>query len=207
MQYDKITRLFVKTREYTDKEGQLVEYRQEYPFSTYSFIFEKQQDEHLQAVFNYFQQLFLDGKPESFKYGKSISAGRKLLVDTQKAASDLTAFAYDANYHQYEHNQHKVIENYLMRNDKFTMAVEVPVWYQDEKGDLYAGHADGIRYFPKETIKFEVFDFKPEAGKETKAASQVYRYMRGLAHCAGIPPSLIRGVYFDDKEAYYIYNI
>ena len=65
---------------------------------------------------------------------------------------------------------------------------------------LLHGHIDGLDYMPDDKIL--VWDFKPNAEKETKAASQVRRYMSLLSLRTGILIEDMTGVYFDGSYAY-----
>lgn len=142
----------------------------------------------------YLAKVFLEGFPD-YKEKKSISGGNLLQLTTRKTKSDLITMASEANYEHQEQFQHRIVQRHLMKNDKSTIATEVPVW--DES---YHGHIDIIRL--KDENYIEVADFKPKAKDEKKAASQVYRYCHILSLRTGIPLEFISGIYFDNKDAY-----
>lgn len=88
------------------------------------------------------------------------------------------------------------MQNHFLDNDPETIATEVPVY-----DDKYLGHIDILRLGGG---LIQVCDFKPKSHRETKAASQVARYMALLAKNTGLPLFLFRGCYFDEKHFYNI---
>jgi hypothetical protein len=194
-----ISRVFTTTRKYTDKQGVEQEFTLIYPFKTYSVIWDELPRENplLAKLYLYFQQLIMEGVPE--KAGrKSVSTGKKLLIDVEKRKSDLTGLAFDADYQRQQNNQHKLVELHFMKNDPYTIATEIPV-YNDE----WMGHIDILRVIDGGK-RLQLPDFKPNAHKETKAASQVYRYKKLLCEILDISPDLIEAGYFDENNAYFI---
>lgn len=97
-------------------------------------------------------------------------------------------------------SQHQIVQDWLLRYDPFTIATEVYV--EDEDGN---GLIDVLRLIPREErLTLQVVDYKPNAHRETKAGSQVFRYMKMVHSCTGIPFRDMEGVYFDNKTAYQI---
>lgn len=175
---------------------------QVYPFTTYSVIFDPHaSDPIIDMLFTYFEQVFIEGVPEGNEK-KSVSGARLLMVDSVRSTHEIVQMAYDADYINRESYQHEHMERHLLRNDPFTVAVEIPVW-----DDEYRGHIDILRLCFDAQISehyVELWDFKPNAAQEKKAASQVARYRQLLSVRTGIPLRKIRAGYFDNKNAYFL---
>ncbi len=191
MKHDKIVRVFTKER--MQKDG--TPFILYYPFTTYSFIFEQQTDPLFQKLCIYFQELFLSGMPAS-KGQKSVSQGGKLVVNVAPRKSDLCTYAENSQYQEREHWQHRAVQEDLLKMDAATIATEIPVF-----DDEWVGHIDLIRW---KDGRIEIGDFKPNAHRETKAASQIFRYRNLLAKALQISATEIAACYFDDKNCYYI---
>lgn len=170
----------------------------EYPFTTYSMIWDAIDGSkpNLGRLCEYFQRLFLQGV-EDYSQKKSVSEGSMIVLRTERRDCDLIQLAKDAGYRDQGNYQHSRVQNYLLANDPLTMAIEIPLW--DEE---YHGHADLVRYLPED--KIHIPDFKPNAIKEKKAASQVFRYKNLLHKRTGIPLDDIVISYFDDQNAFYV---
>ncbi len=167
-----------------------------YYFTTFSFIWEPSENPVLQNLFTYLQSLMIDGVPISAGQ-KSVSGGPKLLLDTKQDNShDLVKLAADSDYDRAQKYQHTVVQRHLLANDGKTIATEIPVW-----DDEWRGHIDGIRWHGDH---LEIFDFKPNAHKETKAASQIHRYRNLLSKRCNIPLDLVKCCYFDDRNCYFL---
>jgi hypothetical protein len=188
MKQERISRLF---------ETQRGDFTMYYPFATFSYIFTKQENPLLQKLCNYFQQLIIEGKPDS-EGRKSVSAGKMLANITLKQDNShpLIDFAKDSDYRNRERFQHKAVQSHLMKFDDKMIAQEIPVWDDD-----WIGHIDGLRFMGDH---IELFDFKPNAHKEKKASSQVYRYRNLLSKRTGIPEASIKTCYFDDTNLYFL---
>ncbi len=172
-----------------------------YPFTTYSCIWKLPDDPVLSKLYTYFQQLFIEGANGNVVSGlKSVSAGNKLVLDVVQKPSDLTELARGAAYHDAGRYQHRVVERHMLENDPKTIAVEIPVW-----DDEWVGHIDQLRVMGEVgNCYLQLPDFKPNAHKETKAASQVFRYRALLAKRTGIPLDKIEALYYDDTHAYFL---
>jgi len=168
-----------------------------YPFTTYSCIWKLPSDPLLAKLYTYFQRLFLEGINGNIIEGKkSVSGGRKLILEIENRKSELCDLASEADFERSERYQHRIVEEYMLRHDPHTIATEIPV-YDDE----WVGHIDQIRIIKD---RLQVCDFKPNAHKETKAASQVFRYRALLSARTGIPVEKIDACYFDDKSCYFL---
>ena len=146
---------------------------------------------------DYFQQgprgssLKMDLKIEPFKIsGHEISESASVAPQNYKTA-------------------HSNVELFLLENDPYTLAVEVPLWLTSEEMNNYqatfntdeplTGHVDILRI---EDNKVWIWDYKPKAEKEKHAATQVFFYSLMLSKRTGIPLSLIRCGYFDEQNAF-----
>jgi len=100
------------------------------------------------------------------------------------------------------HDRHKLVERFMIINDKATIACELPVWYWDKKADLgITGHIDMIQV--RNNLVYLV-DYKPNATQDKKAASQLYFYASALSYRAKLPFDKIRCAWFDE-ESYFEY--
>lgn len=185
---DKIVREFKVMRE--DRE-------MIYPFTTFSCILDEitYQNELKNKLFAYLRTVFLKGMPP-VEDRISVTERPPIVVKVENRKCDLVDFAKKADYRDRWKFQHPVLQKYMLDNDPYTIATEVPIY--DEK---FSGHIDLIRLFPS---KIQVPDFKPEAHKERKAGSQIYTYILMLGRALKLPLSCFEGVYFDDKNSYFL---
>jgi hypothetical protein len=144
-------------------------------------------------LYVYLTDVFLHGVPEGQR--ASVSGAPALVCKAEQIEGcDLVGFAKMSDYHGAERFQHDLYQQHVLKNDVFTVGVEVPVWSED-----YLGHVDQLRLFQD---KIHVCDLKPGAAHERKAASQVYRYVMLLSKTLGLPIKTFEGWFFDDQRAY-----
>jgi len=215
-------------RVFTKQRG---EYEQKYQFTTYSDIFSLDKFEgDMNFLMHYLRDVFIDGIKQQHPpkissevaldfNRKSVSQGPRLQVAVEEIKHPLVALAEEANYRGNGNQQHPIVQRHAFANDPDMLAYEIPV-YDDE----WEGHIDILRVVKQginldecgkaegkskieHPFRFEIVDFKPEAHKETKAASQVWRYCNLFAQCTKIPLELIDGIYYDDRHAYQIGNL
>lgn len=101
--------------------------------------------------------------------------------------------------------RHNVLENFILVNDKATIATEVPVWFWDKRKNIgICGHID-ILQFRKN--KIHILDYKPNADKENKSKviSQLYLYALALSFRTKMKLENFRCAWFDDKN-YFEFN-
>jgi hypothetical protein len=106
---------------------------------------------------------------------------------------------------------HENLQVYFLENDPSFVAAELSVWIQPGELSNYVevfgtrapitGHIDLLRYERKER-RIEVWDYKPRAGDERFAATQVFLYALMLAVRLGRPMSSIGCGYFDEAQAF-----
>lgn len=176
----------------------------EYPFTTYSMILgsrrEKPEETPLahnikSCLIAYLREVFVQGVPS--KLDRSVTDLSPIVTQIKQIPkSDLVDLAKAAEYHGSGNQQHERVQKYFMENDPYTIATEVPVWNSDT-----LGHIDILRLFAE---YIEVDDFKPKAHLETKAASQVIRYVSMLSKQLGLPLRYFKARYFDDQNCYEI---
>ena len=140
------------------------------------------------------------GIPLTFIAGDSVGVTElPLLVCSSERRDDpICEIARRANASGNGNRQHDILQKYFLENDEFTIAAECPVW-DLEKNIL--GHIDLIRLVGD---KVELWDYKPNAHREKKAASQILRYRNLLAKNTSIPIANIQAGYFDEKDAYFL---
>lgn len=168
-----------------------------YPFTTYPIIFLRnfyEENSPLGKLTNHLRETFMNGVPSEDK--KSVTELSPVVVAVKKRESELVEFAKKADYRNRQNQQHACVQNHLLDFDSKTIAIEIPVW-----DELTMGHIDIIRVVGD---KIQVVDFKPNAHKETKAGSQVLRYILLLMKHLDLPMRIFEGVYFDDCNAYFL---
>lgn len=103
--------------------------------------------------------------------------------------------AKNAGYRGFSNNQHRIVQDYFLKNVKGTLAVEVPV-YDDEATGL-------MDFLMTEEKRLIIPDFKPEVSKcLPDAMSQLWRYREMLHRNTMIPRNVIDCYAFDDQECY-----
>lgn len=145
----------------------------------------------------YLADIFDNGIPK-IEECKSVSELPQLICSAEQRDNQIVELAKKANARGNGKSQHDIIQNYFLVNDEFAIATEIPVWDQDKN---VLGHIDLLRVVGDIV---ELWDYKPNAHLEKKAASQILRYRNMLAKCANIPLSNIQAGYFDEKNAYFL---
>jgi transposase-like protein len=124
-------------------------------------------------------------------------------IETKKQvnlACRMAKFAVGASRNNID--RHKLVEKFMLINDKATIACEVPVWYWDKKiNDGVTGHIDMIQV--RNGLVY-MLDYKPNAEKQKKAASQLYHYATAFSYRTRIPFERIRCAWFDE-DSYFEY--
>ena len=133
----------------------------------------------------------LPQRPMSASKAKRLVTKCERLKDHEFSTMALAADAYDKRY-----KRHKVLQDYFMANQRYTIAMEAPVW-DDEMCTLL----DLLLIDPKTGI-VDLLDYKPDAAKEKKAGTQIYHGKRLLCNNTGIKPEFIRAFYFDEHNTY-----
>jgi len=120
----------------------------------------------------------------------------------------LSSLGLEKNNERYN-TGHSKVQVFMLENDDKTIAVEVPLWLKAEEASFYqslfktdeplTGHIDLLRI---EDNKVWVWDYKPNAGLEKYAATQVYFYALMLSKRSKIPIEKFRCGYFDERHAY-----
>jgi len=184
---DKITRTFLVNR-----NGSLLEYK----FQTDTRIFDQATSLNETLLHDHLRRCFISGYPS--RDGKESVSGMATLVRQKKQVkTDLTKYIADSCYIGKGNKQHDIVQQYLHDNLDRIIATEVPVW-----DDTCHGFIDALLW--TEDGKLEIFDFKPNARQERKAASQVYRYGNLLSQRTGISRSDIITTYGDHTHYYLV---
>lgn len=169
-----------------------------YPFTTYPCVLGDHDDvkSELRPLFKYLRQVFIKGVPTGER--RSVTDCEEIIIHTSKIQyPELTEMARRADYRGFTKYQHTRVQGYFMENDPHTLAIEIPVF----DGETL-GHIDILRVLPSGSI--EILDFKPLAHKESKAASQLFRYAQCLSKSLQCPMEKLKAYYFDDKNIYQI---
>ncbi len=144
---------------------------------------------------------FEEGCPEVFfEIGERCSQPRfRVNVRVRKTvnlACKMASFAVLAAKDNRE--RHELVEQFMIINDKATVACEVPVWYWEKSiDDGITGHID-ILQVRRDNVY--ILDYKPGASKDKKAPQQLYHYAVALSFRAKIPFERIRCAWFDEKS-------
>lgn len=90
--------------------------------------------------------------------------------------------------------RHNIIENFMLKNDTATIAVEIPIYLTKN----ITGHIDilQVRYH-----KLHILDFKPIINKQ-QATTQLYLYAKALSNITKIPLKKFKCAFFNDKNYY-----
>lgn len=135
----------------------------------------------------------------------SLRAPRRYVHRVRHPLSKFTSYGKDLYSDRYK-SAHSRVEMFLMENDLATMAVEVPVWFDEDESvqagfdSPLTGHIDVLRL----TDKIEIWDYKPNAERERYASTQVYWYTLMLARRLGRTLEDFRCGYFDEEVCYLV---
>lgn len=130
------------------------------------------------------------------KFEVNVKAKKKVNL-----ACKMAGFAVQAARDNRE--RHKLVERFMLINDKATIACEVPVWYWDKKLDNgVTGHIDMLQV---RNDLIYILDYKPGASKDKKAPWQLYHYALALSFRTKIPLKHMRCAWFDET-VYYEYS-
>jgi len=187
---DKITRYLTKQRE----SG----FAQTFAFTTYDVIFDEAKwpdNDKAKAVLKYLQRRFLGG----FK-GALFSPSQmpELILDVRKVyKSPLCDMAHKSGARGSGKNQHATVQRYLLEKHADCIAVESPV--SDGKAE---GCIDVLLMQVSPVFKLTIADYKPDAAKEKKAATQLFYYLKGMIAETGLDAKDIDLVYFDEQNCF-----
>lgn len=189
--FDKI--LFVKRFEHENLE---------YKFMYHNYKLNDLAKTRFPDLFNYIIS-FQKGCPDVFfeigercsqpKFETKVNSKRKVNL-----ACKMASFAVKAKSDNRE--RHDLVEKFMIINDKATIACEVPVWYWEKSIDNgITGHIDILQVRNNHVY---ILDYKPNASKDKKAASQLYHYAIALSFRAKVPFEHIRCAWFDSQSYY-----
>jgi len=180
---DYITRFFPKQR------GRWTQY---YPYRTYQGIFEEGANSS-SPLLKYMSDVFKNPYQESDKECSTYKV-KDLLFDVEEIESILVWHARKSNYMGKGRQQHDICQRYLIKNDPYCIATEIPMYNSD-----LCGFMDILRV--KDDI-VQIVDFKPHAATENKkkVANQLYNYRKILSEHIDI--DTIECIYFDHLNCY-----
>ena len=145
-----------------------------------------------------------------FSGPRSSSLHFKLDMDVKCITGhEISKLAAEAMLNGNTRDAHSIVEIFLLQYDSKTIAVEVPLWIeQNELADYSSifkskepltGHIDILRV---EEGKVWVWDYKPSAVNEKFAVTQTYFYALMLSKRTKIPLENFRCGYFDSAYAF-----
>lgn len=186
---DKVTRYITKRRE----SG----FVQTFAFSTWSIVFNQMkwpENKDARAVLEYLQKAFLNGLDRA---PESPSQMPELIIETRKVyKSPLCDMAKKSGARGCGKNQHAVLQNYFMQNHSDCIAVECPVSDGKTEGCI------DILLLCLDPFKVTILDYKPNSAGETKAATQLYYYLKGLIAKTGLDKGKFDLFYFDEENCF-----
>jgi ATP-dependent exoDNAse (exonuclease V) beta subunit len=109
--------------------------------------------------------------------------------------------------------RHETLQRFMLLNDSATIAVEVPIYltpddfaYFQARGFTFpfgehpiTGHIDFLQL---RSGYLHIFDYKPDAAKETHAVTQLTIYAMALSRRTGIPVKAFKCAWFDERDYY-----
>lgn len=170
----------------------------EYEFTSRSYIFNKTGDTNITKLCNYAEDVFINGT--KYKELGCSSCKEIFGVEMEQQDNEIINICRESRYRGTGSRQHPIAQDYFLRNDKYTVCYELPVYSEHHNR---SGFIDLIRYDKKEDVIW-ILDFKPNAHKEIaeKVLSQLTWYKIMLHERTGIPLDKIKCAYFDDMNYY-----
>ena len=120
----------------------------------------------------------------------------------------LANYGLELNKERFPSN-HLKVQMFMLENDKKTIAIEVPIWFEQNElinfrgilknDEPFTGHIDILRI---EDNKIWIWDYKPNASKEEFAATQTYFYALMLSKRINLSLDNFMCGYFDKDVAY-----
>lgn len=183
-----------------------------YLFKTYDQIFDNTLEAkgfhpNFIAMARHLQSVFVGGIQ---RRANSPSSADRLLLDVKQVKPTdeqylLVDLAQEAQYRNMNYLQHQLVQNVIFEKHPHCFAIEAPL--HDEE---WSGIVDVLLMHPFEGW-VDPQDFKPKAHQERDGKAQVFRYKRMIqkillsyADSLNVDISLVRGGYFDDRNAYLI---
>lgn len=124
---------------------------------------------------------------------------------------ELIKFAKSSLHFKKFRSRHENLQMFLLLNDHYTVASEVPLWLEPGEisnyyelfltKDVLTGHIDILRY--EKDGRIGIWDYKPSTKNEQNAEIQVFFYALMLSVRTGICLKRIICGYFDETEAFY----
>lgn len=121
---------------------------------------------------------------------------------TDHLVTHLASIGLDSDFYK---DDHMNVQMFMLAYDKETVAMEIPVWFNDppqldiDNAANLTGHIDLLRV---ENGELWIWDFKPDAHLEEHATTQTWLYALMLSQRTGTPLTDIHCGFFDDKQAY-----
>ncbi|MBS3146626.1 PD-(D/E)XK nuclease family protein [Candidatus Woesearchaeota archaeon] len=145
-----------------------------------------------------------------FSGPRSSSLHFKLNFDVKCIEShEISKLARQAMIDGNTRDAHSIVELFLLQHDNKTVAVEIPLWLENNEIADYpkifsskeplTGHIDILRV---EDGKIWIWDYKPRASYEKYATTQTYFYALMLSKRTGISLDHFRCGYFDSAYAF-----
>lgn len=164
---------------------------------------------HISRLFAYLGKAFIDGLPTSQSSVSTLPVETRFEVEPYD--SDLVALAQVSKARGWGRNQHGIVQEYCLKNDPKTVAIELPFWRREPtSGEIVTGFSDFVRVHPNDGWKIEIPDYKPNlsrsGGLNTKLVQeisfQVSNYKGMLVESAGIPAEFIFCTAFNEWRAF-----
>lgn len=124
------------------------------------------------------------------------------VAETTHIVSDLAQMGVESDFYK---DNHMNVQMFMLAYDKETVAMEVPVWFENDISldiaeiERLTGHIDLVRV---EENTIWVWDYKPDAHLETEATTQTLLYALMLSDRGNISLGNIKCGFFDEINAY-----
>lgn len=174
----------------------------DYTFMYHTYKLDVLTRKHFPSLFRYITR-FEKGCPDVFfqvgaRCSKPSFEAEVQVRNVSNLACMMAGFGAQATEDNRE--RHKLVETFMVINDKATIACEVPVWYWEKNiDDGVTGHVDMVQV--RNNLVY-VLDYKPGASKDKKAPWQLYHYARALSFRTKIPLEAMRCAWFDENSYY-----
>jgi len=172
----------------------------DYIFKYHKYKLKTLTQKNFSSLYRYIKR-FETGCPDVFfEVGKRCSTpSYRINIKARKTrnlACDMTRFAIKSARNNFK--RHDSVEQFMLINDKASIACEIPVWYYEKRiNSGVTGHIDILQVRNNHVY---ILDYKPDAAKNSKAAGQLYHYALALSFRAKIPMDHIRCAWFDEDD-------
>jgi len=158
-----------------------------------------------------FLELVLTDCPNHFfKASARASRTESMRIELNRVRShDVLRFANECYGSEHYKSAHENLQMHLLNHDARTICAELPLWVEATELEnaaffgahsVLTGHVDVLRI--ESDGKIGIWDYKPNAFRETCAAAQVFLYATMLSRRTGLPLERFHCGYFDESDVF-----